>query len=188
LAGSFFDSNVSIALEKSLAWIFSTLLATSKLHSACLLSSFLAISMYSGYISSNSKVSPETAVFRFSIVVFVFPIILRWFRACTVSASAAALKSLAICGIPSFSAFLAKAKYVLLAWDSPENAFFRFSEVLFILNCTLEIKNCACLLTILKFFLCDFREINVSIFVDFCSTNSISRKIVKCYCGKGQMV
>jgi hypothetical protein len=46
-----------------------------------------------------------------------------------VSASAAARKSFAACVKPSSSAFHAKAKYRLFAWDSPANADFKFSIV-----------------------------------------------------------
>ncbi len=81
----------------------------------------------SGYICLNSYVSPSMASWRFSAVDFIPPMIRRWLWACTVSAAEAALNSLAICGYPSSSAFLANARYLRFASLSPMNADFRFS-------------------------------------------------------------
>src|SRR5574337_2079241 len=69
------------------------------------------------------------AALRFSTVLLTPFITRKWAWACTVSASAAARKSLAIYGCPSASAFLAKARYFRLAWLSPANASCRLSVV-----------------------------------------------------------
>ena len=69
--------------------------------------SAFACSTIGGYISVNSWVSPATASCRFSRVVPTPPMFWKCASAWIVSASAAARKSRAICGKPSFSAFLA---------------------------------------------------------------------------------
>ena len=69
--------NASIAFENNPAWIFSTLLATSKLQDASRFPSSSASLMYLGYISVYSNVSPEMAVSKFLDVVLISFLILK---------------------------------------------------------------------------------------------------------------
>ena len=94
----------------------STLFATLKAHNVLSFFSALASAIKLGYISVNSSVSPFIAVYKFSLVSSIPPAISKWFFALTVSAAAAALKSLATCLKPSTSVFLAKARYFLLSY------------------------------------------------------------------------